>query len=239
MTGESGLKAAVQRIRDVSAWATKGPWHVEVGQTGYPQRVCNDAAVIVAQTFIGPGHPPVDAWHIAMWDPAATGAVADLLEAIDRLEPPNRIDVIQAGLMALLLARRILGEDDPSIDRQIQAASEAIDRTAQGVPFEASVVGKWPDGTPQRVQVTLPSIQRVDELERQLAAKSKRVAELERQSQAVLDYVAKLECGNCDHVHNDGSRCAVVREFTGPCRCDWGVNDITKDIRDLLDEGRP
>lgn len=51
---------------------------------------------------------------------------------------------------------------------------------------------------------------------------------------AVLAYVDKLSCSNCDHVHNDGRKCTVVREFTGPCRCDWGPTDITKDIRNLL-----
>ena len=60
-----------------------------------------------------------------------------------------------------------------------------------------------------------------------------RVVELELQRQDVLDYVTQIECGNCDHVHNDG-RCAVVREFTGPCRCDWGPNPIVADIRNLL-----
>jgi hypothetical protein len=63
-----------------------------------------------------------------------------------------------------------------------------------------------------------------------------RNVELAGQRQAVLDYVAKLECGNCDHVHNDGGGCTVVREFTGPCRCDWGPNQITEDVRALLGE---
>lgn len=66
------------------------------------------------------------------------------------------------------------------------------------------------------------------------AARREQVTELKDCIAAVLAYVDQLPCPNCDHVHNDGRKCTVVREFTGPCRCDWGPTDITKDIRNLL-----
>lgn len=66
-----------------------------------------------------------------------------------------------------------------------------------------------------------------------------RVSVLERQRDQVLAYVAKLECGNCDHVHNDADerRCVTpIPGYNRPCGCSWGPTDITKDIRDLLKE---
>lgn len=53
-------------IRERADAATKGPWHVEYcGERGYPQRVCNDAAVTVADTHWGGGGLAPDAEFIA------------------------------------------------------------------------------------------------------------------------------------------------------------------------------
>lgn len=61
--------------------ATPGPWHVEPGLTGYPQRICNDAGIIVGETYTGPEHPPVDADFIA----GARTYVPTLLAEVTRL----------------------------------------------------------------------------------------------------------------------------------------------------------
>ncbi len=52
-------------IQTRATMATRGPWHVEWDGTGYPQRVLNDAAVLVAETCTGPEWPPTDAEFIA------------------------------------------------------------------------------------------------------------------------------------------------------------------------------
>jgi len=52
-------------IQTRATMATRGPWHVEWDGTGYPQRVFNDAAVLVAETCTGPEWPPTDAEFIA------------------------------------------------------------------------------------------------------------------------------------------------------------------------------
>lgn len=60
--------------------ATPGPWHVEyLGKARYPQRVSNDTAVMVAETFVG--GPADDAEFIA----AARTDVPLLLAEVERL----------------------------------------------------------------------------------------------------------------------------------------------------------
>lgn len=73
--------------------------------------------------------------------------------------------------------------------------------------------------------------QQIEELEEL----EERVAELERQRQAVLDYVARLECLNCEHVHNEGE-CGATIPDGRDCRCTWGPSQVAVDIRDLLRE---
>jgi hypothetical protein len=47
----------------------------------YPQRIADDAsAVVVADTFTGPQHPPAHADHIAAADPVLMLAIADWLD---------------------------------------------------------------------------------------------------------------------------------------------------------------
>lgn len=61
--------------------AVRGPWHVEYfGDSGYPQRIANDAAVIVADTHEG-GHPARTAEFIA----AARSDVPTLIAEVERL----------------------------------------------------------------------------------------------------------------------------------------------------------
>jgi len=69
-------------IQTRATMATRGPWHVEWDGTGYPQRVFNDAAVLVAETCTGPEWPPTDAEFIAH----ARADVPALLARIAELE---------------------------------------------------------------------------------------------------------------------------------------------------------
>jgi hypothetical protein len=48
------LREAARLMRERAEAAAKGPWRVQYfGDAGYPQRVSNDAAELVAQTFEG------------------------------------------------------------------------------------------------------------------------------------------------------------------------------------------
>ncbi len=93
----------------------------------------------------------------------------------------------------------------------------------------------------QIVNVTLDEKQLMELADEIRETLGLRIKELERQRDQVLDYVAKLECSNCDHVHNDGEgRCgAPIPGYGRPCGCTWGPGDITKDIRDLLAKEKP
>lgn len=64
--------------------ATRGPWKVTAPR-GYPQRITNDRAVVIAETYMGPKVPPYDANHIVRQDPNRTfrkvRALRNLLKA--------------------------------------------------------------------------------------------------------------------------------------------------------------
>ena len=63
--------------------APEGPWEWEaVGASGYPQRVTNAAAVLVAECFENPDLPAACAAHIARNDPPAVLARCAALRAI-------------------------------------------------------------------------------------------------------------------------------------------------------------
>lgn len=81
MTPAEELRQAAQGIRDGITDLPYGPWHVELGQRGYPQRISNPAAVVVAETFTGPEARPAEAEHIALFDPIVAEAVAAWLDA--------------------------------------------------------------------------------------------------------------------------------------------------------------
>jgi hypothetical protein len=51
--------------------ATRGPWKVTAPR-GYPQRITNDRATLIAETYMGPEVPPHDANHIICQDPNRT-----------------------------------------------------------------------------------------------------------------------------------------------------------------------
>jgi hypothetical protein len=56
----------IEEIEMRALAATREPWHVEYfGDGGYPQRVANDAGVVVCDTHDGGGYPATNAEFIA------------------------------------------------------------------------------------------------------------------------------------------------------------------------------
>lgn len=87
-------------LRQLLAAATTRPWHVEyLGEQGYPQRISNDAAVIVAETFQGPPLPAADAELIA----AAVNNLLPLLDRVSELEHELFVQTNSDDGMAVLL----------------------------------------------------------------------------------------------------------------------------------------
>jgi hypothetical protein len=83
--------------------ATPGPWHVEIPTRGYPQRVGTDSAVLIAETFCGPEHPPAVAAFIAAarspWMAVMSGDggfCADTLEELAEFGDIFEIAVVRA-----------------------------------------------------------------------------------------------------------------------------------------------
>lgn len=116
MTPAEELKAAAEKIRHVAVFAAKGPWVVELlgeGTThpGYPQRITNAGATVIAETFTAPEIWAVEAEHIAFWDPATALLVADLLDGMAahwETRPIGDLDIYLATPLCKL-ARHILG----------------------------------------------------------------------------------------------------------------------------------
>jgi hypothetical protein len=61
------LRAQLDADEIAGIAATKGPWH---WQRGYPQRISNLQAIVIADTFTNPDGPAYDAEHIVRHDPA-------------------------------------------------------------------------------------------------------------------------------------------------------------------------
>lgn len=68
--------ARVAEIQQAAQTVPHGPWVVEKLDKGYPQRITNAAAVIVAECYEEPSIPPVTARFIAEWGPTAATRVA-------------------------------------------------------------------------------------------------------------------------------------------------------------------
>lgn len=79
MSDESDtLRRAAFMLWGHSEAAPHGPWSWE---GGYPQRITNEAAVLVADVFENPDMRSTIASYIAMVDPTVGLALADLLNA--------------------------------------------------------------------------------------------------------------------------------------------------------------
>lgn len=83
-----------QELDSIEMWAlaaTREPWHVEyLGEHGYPQRVANDRAMLVAETFEAGGQPAANAEFIAR----ARTAVPRLIAEVRRLKAAQPVTVV-------------------------------------------------------------------------------------------------------------------------------------------------
>jgi hypothetical protein len=72
------LRRAATLLRDRAMLQPHGPWHWEaLGEGGYPQRVSNPEAIIVAETSTSPGAPAPACEYIAALHPTVVLRVAD------------------------------------------------------------------------------------------------------------------------------------------------------------------
>lgn len=80
------LRAAAAKIRDLASRVPHGPWHVELGKNhrhpGYPQRISNPEATLIAETFTSPEFKPAEAEYIALMHPGVGTLLADWLEDV-------------------------------------------------------------------------------------------------------------------------------------------------------------
>lgn len=88
--------------------AAHGPWHVE---GGYPQRISNAAAVLVAECYTTPEAPPWEAEHITRHDPArvlreveAKRAIMALLAETEACLNRGYTDIERGAQLVLLRA---------------------------------------------------------------------------------------------------------------------------------------
>lgn len=105
--------------------ATKGPWHVEYfGDRGYPQRIGNDAAIIVADTHWGGGGLAPDAEFIAHARedvPALVAEIRRLRSVVEAAQTwrrwfpfPNSMFVPEDALIAAVDAHRLSERECPA-----------------------------------------------------------------------------------------------------------------------------
>lgn len=81
------LRAAIERDKAAAEALPHGPWHVELGRRGYPQRISNAEPILIAETYTGPEHAPDIAEHICRHDPRDTIARCEAeLKILDRCE---------------------------------------------------------------------------------------------------------------------------------------------------------
>jgi len=116
-----------------AAAATREPWHVEYfGDNGYPQRIANDAAILVADTHEGGGHPARTAEFIA----AARTDVPRLLLEIRRL----RVQLAAEREKGIAEGRQQAAADIRAVDVQRVARLEG-DTVRVGLTVAARAAG--------------------------------------------------------------------------------------------------
>lgn len=107
------LRERAEKAREASG--SLSPWVVQYGSlTGYPQRVTNGAAVVVAETFEGGSSEDVVTFaalpeYVALVDWRVGLAVADLLEVLSFM--PSASDPTDRSV-AVALARAVLREGE-------------------------------------------------------------------------------------------------------------------------------
>jgi hypothetical protein len=76
------LEARLREEEEAARAAPAGPWSWEAtGASGYPQRITNSAATLIAECFENPDRPASCAEHIARQNPAVTLPRGEALRA--------------------------------------------------------------------------------------------------------------------------------------------------------------
>jgi hypothetical protein len=109
------MRRAAELMRKRAEAVAHGPWQWEaLGDKKYPQRITNPGAILIAETFIDPGHPPAEAEYIASMHPDIALAVANLLE-----EGAKYYEALADGTYGeagpAIAAELAAGEDDPGV----------------------------------------------------------------------------------------------------------------------------
>ncbi len=106
------MRRAAALMRDRAEAIPHGPWHWQaLGEHGYPQRVVNEGAYLIAECFTGPDARLVEAEYIASMHPGVAAAVADWLDdEAERAERPGALAHHSLSPGPLAVARAYLGE---------------------------------------------------------------------------------------------------------------------------------
>lgn len=103
------IRRGAALMRGRAQAAARGPWHVEpLGAKGYPQRVSNAQAIVIAQTYTSPVVSPVHAQYIATLHPGVALLIADSWEKAAAV-----MDETESVRVAPLVDH--LGEDCPTV----------------------------------------------------------------------------------------------------------------------------
>lgn len=104
------IREAARLMRERAQAVARGPWHWQaLGDHGYPQRVVNEGAVLIAECFTSPDATRVvEAEYIASWHPAVAFAVADWLNSFAGRLDDREYDYRDWNA-ALAVARAYLG----------------------------------------------------------------------------------------------------------------------------------
>lgn len=103
MSAVDDLREAAKQLRELAAAATSGPWKTEYfGDRGYPQRVTNDRAEVVAECYEGglAGRKPTPE-YVASLHPLVGLALADALEHLARLDPTGKHPLVRLSRLYL------------------------------------------------------------------------------------------------------------------------------------------
>ena len=104
------LHRSAEKMRELAENALKsasGRWYVRTPQGGYPQSIADNAsAILVADTYDGPGHDQSTAPFIAAMDPRLALLIADWWDAIaDDMGDDEVVERGVAGIGVLVLGR--------------------------------------------------------------------------------------------------------------------------------------
>ena len=76
------IRRAAALMRERAQGAPTGPWHWEgLGDDGYPQRISNPGAILIAQTYTNPAKAAPTCDYIAALHPAVALHIADAWDA--------------------------------------------------------------------------------------------------------------------------------------------------------------